>query len=230
MSSATGNKGGPQDMSEEELLAPWYVTGKLEEAEARELEALAKEDPEFLALLAEAGREQQATAAVNEGLGKPSPAVWERLERSIEHESREEAGAQRASFFEGIKTKVSGFFSGLTMPQWQAIAAAAVAICVVQAGAIAYYAQERQPARYGTASGPASSTAAKRAFIVSFSQAATMADINALLDDAGASIVDGPSADALYHLAMRDDTVEAKDIAYKKLRASSAVKMVLPEK
>ncbi len=230
MSSATGNKGGPQDMSEEDLLAPWHVTGKLDEAEARELEALAKEDPEFAALLAEAGRERHATAAVNEELGKPSPAVWARLECSIEEGSREEARVRRAGLFEGIKTTVSGFFSGLTMPQWQAIAAAAVAICVIQAGAIAYYGQERQPARYGTASGPASSAAAKRAFIVTFSDTATMADINALLDDAGANIVDGPSADALYHLAMRNDTLEAKDIAYKKLRASPAVKLVLPEK
>ena len=216
-------------MSEEDLLAPWYVTGKLDEAEARELEALAKDDPEFAALLAEAGREQQAAAAVNEGLGKPSPAVWERLERSIEQESREAARSQRGGFFEGIKTTVSGFFSGFTTPQWQAIAAAAVAICIIQAGAIAYIAQERQPAKYGTASGPASVTT-KRAFIVSFSDAATMADINTLLDDAGASIVDGPSADQVYHLAMRNDTVEAKDIAYKKLRASPAVKLVLPEK
>jgi anti-sigma factor RsiW len=230
MSSATGRKGKPPDMSEEDLLAPWYVTGKLNEAEARELEALAKEDPEFAALLAEAGREQQATAAVNEGLGKPSPAVWQRLERSIEQVSREEARAQRAGFFEGIKTTVSGFFAGLTMPQWQAIAAAAIAVCVIQAGAIAYFVQERQPAKYGTASGPASSAALKPAFIVSFSQTATMADINALLDDAGASIVEGPSADALYHLALPQDTVEMKEIAYKKLRASPAVKLILREK
>jgi len=216
-------------MSEKELLAPWHVTGKLDEAEARELEALAKEDPEFAALLAEAERERQATAAVNEGLGKPSPAVWQRLERSIEQESRE-ARAQRAGFFEGIKTTVSGFFSGLTIPQWQAIAAAAIAICMIQAGAIAYFVQERQPAKYGTASGPASSAALKPAFIVSFSQTATMADINALLDDAGASIVEGPSADALYHLALPQDTVEMKEIAYKKLRASPAVKLILREK
>ncbi|HWJ18315.1 MAG TPA: hypothetical protein VNR65_06270, partial [Geobacterales bacterium] len=81
-----------------------------------------------------------------------------------------------------------------------------------------------------TASGPASNAAAKRAFIVSFSQTATMAEINTLLDDAGASIVEGPSADALYHLAVPGDTVEAQEIAYRKLRASPAVKLVLPEK
>ncbi len=218
-------------MSEEELLAPWHVTGKLTEAEARELEALAKEDPEFAALLAEAGREQQGAAAVNEELGKPSPAVWARLECSIEQESREEARARRAGLFEGVKTTAFGFFSGLTIQQWQAIAAAVVAICVIQAGAIAYLAQDgRQPAKYGTASGPASSAAAKRAFIVSFSQTATMAEINALLDGAGASIVEGPNAEGLYHLAVLKDTVEAKENARKKLRASPAVKLLLPEK
>jgi len=217
-------------MSEEELLAPWFVTGKLDEAEARELEAIAKEDPEFAALLAEAKRERQATGVVNEGLGKPSPAVWERLERSIEQESRDGARAQRAGFFEGIKTALAGFFSGLTTPQWQAIAAAVVAICVVQAGAIAYLAQDGHPAKYGTASGPSAGAATKRAFIVSFSQTATMADINALLDGAGVSIVEGPNADMLYHLGLRNENAEARDAAYKKLRASSAVKLVLPEK
>ena len=93
MPSTNGKKGEPEEMSEAHLAAPWYVTGKLGEAEARELEELAKEDPEFALMLEEAKREAQADIALNESLGKPPPAVWERIERSIESERRERTKA-----------------------------------------------------------------------------------------------------------------------------------------
>ncbi len=231
MPSATENKGGPPDMSEAHLLAPWYAAGNLGEAESRELEELAKEDPEFALLIEEAKREAEAATAVNEALGKPSPAVWERIERSIENEKRVQASVRRAGFIEGVKTSLSGFFAGLSAPQWQGVAAAAVAVCIIQAGAIAYLANSGgEPAKYGTASGPKKVAAIKPAFIVSFSQTATMGEVNALLDGAGLTIADGPNADMVYHLSLRDDNVESKEGAYKKLRSSAVVKLVLPEK
>ena len=69
MPSAMGNKVEPGDMSEAHLTAPWYVTGKLDEAEARELEELAKDDPELALIIEEAKREAQADIALNEFLG-----------------------------------------------------------------------------------------------------------------------------------------------------------------
>ncbi len=231
MPSAMESKGEPPEMSEARLLAPWYVTGKLDEAEARELEELAKEDPEIALLIEEAKREAGAATAVNEALGQPPHAVWERIECSIEQESSERSGARRASFFGGIRNSVSGFFAGLGAPQWQAVAAAAVTVCIIQAGAIAYLSQGGgEPAKYGTASGPQKAAGAKPAFIVSFSQAATAGEIGTLLDGAGLNIVDGPNGDMVYHLSLRDDNLEAREAAYKKLRSSAAVKLVLPEK
>jgi hypothetical protein len=230
MSSAMGNKGEPRDLSEAELLAPWYVTGKLDEAETREVEERAKEDEEFARLINEVKREQKAAAALNEAMGELPQSVWARLEQSVEEERREQSRGRRASFIQSLKTGVSGFFAGFTMQQWQVAAAAAVALCLVQAGAIAYLVQNSGPAKYGTASGPKSTAAVKPAFIVSFSQNATAGEINALLDAAGASIVEGPNADGLYHLAIRNENPEGRDLAYKTLRASAAVKLVLPEK
>src|SRR5512137_3009551 len=132
MPSAMGNKVEPGDMSEAHLTAPWYVTGKLDEAEARELEELAKDDTELALIIKEAKREAQADIALNESLGKPPQGVWERIERSVESEKRAAAASRRAGFIAGIKSSVSGFFAGFSAPQWQAVAAAAVAVCVIQ--------------------------------------------------------------------------------------------------
>ena len=230
MSSAMGNKGEPRDPGEAELLAPWHVTGKLDQAEARDVEELAKEDAEFARLIDEVKREQKAAAALNEAMGELPRSVWERLEQSVEEEGRKQSRDRRTGFIESFKKSVSGFFAGLTMQQWQVAAAMAIAVCVIQAGAIAYLVRDSGPAKYGTASGPKSATPVKPAFIVSFSPDATVSEINALLDAAGASIVEGPNADGLYHLATRNDPPEGRDLAYKTLRASTAVKLVLPEK
>jgi anti-sigma-K factor RskA len=225
------NKDGPREMSEAHLLAPWYVTGKLDEDEARELDELAKDDPELALLIEEAKREAKATTALNEALGDPPQALWDRIERSIEAQTRAERSAQRAGLIAGVKNSVSSFFGGLSMPQWQAVAAAAIGLCIIQAGAIGYLAYNGgEPAKFGVAGGPKTGAEAKSAFIVSFSDKATVAQVSALLDDAGLSIVDGPNADLIYHLGLRDDKVQTKEGAYQKLRSSAAVKLVLREK
>jgi hypothetical protein len=231
MPSATGNKGEPAGMSEAHLLAPWHVTGRLDEAEARELTELASEDLEFAVLLEEARREAEATISVNEALGTPPQAVWERLERSIAQERRPLSPAWLTGALGTAKTSVSSFLAGFSKPQWQALAAAAVAICVVQAGALVYLSSgDHQPAKYVTASGAKTGAQAKHpAFLVSFSPNATIGEINAVLEDAGAIIVDGPNSDMVYHLSLRDDNVSAKDQTYAKLRSSSVVKLILPE-
>ena len=59
---------------------------------------------------------------------------------------------------------------------------------------------------------------------------ATVSAINSLLDAAGASIVEGPNTDGLYHLTIRNENPEGRDLAYRTLRASAAIKLVLPEK
>ncbi len=231
MPLAMGNKGEPPEMSEAHLLAPWHVTGKLDEAEMHELDDLAKDAPEFALLLEEAGREAEATIAVNDALGVPSLAVWERLERSIDQQKQTRPRARLSTLIEGMKDPISSALAGFTRPQWQLAALAAVAICVVQTGAIVYLTRGgNDAAKYVTASGPQTGVSVKpAAFIVSFAQNATIGEVNALLDDAGAMIVEGPNSDMLYHLGLRDDTI-AKEEAFKKLQSSAIIKLVLPEK
>jgi len=216
-------------MDEARLLAPWYVAGKLEDAEARELEELAKEDPEFAKLIVEASREAEAAASVNEALGGPPPGVWARIEKSIGQERQVRSGISAAERFHTLKASFSRFFAGLTMPQWQAAAIAAAALCVIQAGAIVYLSGAgTAPSKFHAASGPQAAT--HSVFIVSFSDEASIGDIGKALGEAGAVIVDGPNADMLYHLGLRNDTVQGKDQAYAKLQSSGLVKLILPEK
>ncbi len=141
MTSRLENNGNPAGMEEKHLLMPWHVTGKLDPEEALELEELAKDDPEFAKLLAEASLEAGATASVNEALGGPSAAVWARIEASVEQEKRAPRASWAAERLASLKDQVSSFFAGLTLPQWQAAAAIAVGLCVLQAGAIAYLAE-----------------------------------------------------------------------------------------
>jgi hypothetical protein len=231
MPSATENNGKPAGR-EARLLVPWYAAGTLEEAEAREVEKLAKEDEEFAKLIAEAKLEFEAAVSVNEALGGPSPAVWTRIEASIGQERRARRSLGLAEIARSLSASISGYLASLTVPQWQAVAAVAVALCVVQAGAVIYLAGSgNAPAKYQSASGPrAPGTAKQSAFIVSFSEGASIGDVSKALDEAGAVIIEGPNADMLYHIGLREDKVEAKDQAYAKLRSSGLVKLILLEK
>ncbi len=232
MPSATENNGKWSGMDEAHLSVPWYVSGKLEDEGARKLEELAREDQEFAKLIADARQESEAAASVNDALGRPSPDVWARLKKSIERERRVQSNVWPRERFRSLKAALSSMIAGLTAPQWQAVAVAALALCVIQAGAIVYLAGGAStPAKYRTASGQQTKTnPGHSAFIVSFSDGATIGDINKSLDAAGAVIVDGPGADMVYHLGLRNDNVEAKDRAYSTLQASGVVKLILPEK
>src|SRR5260370_2839385 len=112
MSSDRVNKGEPPEMSEAHLLAPWYIAGKLDEDEARQIEELAKEDPEFALLLKEASREAEASVSLNEALENLPRSVWERLERTIEDESRARSQAPSSGFMRSAKTSDSRFTAG----------------------------------------------------------------------------------------------------------------------
>ncbi len=229
MPSATENNGSPPGMDEAHLLAPWYVAGSLEEAEAREIEELAKHDEDFARFIAETKREAAETVALNEALGEPSPELWARIEASAELAKPARLGLKERAH--SLSASLANFLSELTAPQWQAVAAAAVAICVIQAGAIVYLAGEKAPPQYQTASGPkAQTTGQTPAFIVSFVDSASIGDIGKALDEAGAEIVEGPNSDMLYHIALRSDNVDAKAQAYAKLRSSGLLKLILPEK
>ncbi len=232
MPLATEDNGEFPSMEEAQLLVPWYIAGKLDDAEARKIEELAYHDKEFAKLIVEANREAEAIASLSKAMGNPPSDLWARIEKSVEQERKARSRSWLDERAAGLKSAIAGLFAGLSAPQWQALAAAAVAICVIEAGAIAYLASsDNTSAKFRTASGPKAEISARHsAFIVSFWDTATIGEINKALDDAGVAVVEGPNADMLYRLALRNDNVGAKDQAYAKLQASGLVKLILPEK
>jgi|SRR5271165_295536 len=229
MPSATGNDGTPPEMSEARLLAPWHAAGTLSGEERRELELLAKEDPEFALLLEGMGREARETVLLNESLGEPSQAVWERLSQSVAEAERAQSRSGLPVFLVSFKERAAAFLDGITKPQWQAVAAFALALCVIQAGVLVSFNRPAGTGKFSVASGPASGAKAASAFIVSFDDKAAMGEITGELSGIGAIIIDGPNAEGLYHLGLRDDTVQARDQAFNKLRSLPAVRLVLRE-
>ncbi len=215
---------------EAHLLAPWYVSGTLDPQDAAWLAELSSSDPELMDLIDEARQEAAEVSAANLSLGEPSQAVWARIEQSIENESRMSWARQLRASVNSLSNAVSDFFGSFTLAQWQAATAFAVALFFIQAGAIVYILGSEPPAKFHTASGAPSHAAAPAAFIVSFNEGASIGDIGSLLDDAGAVIVDGPNADMLYNVALREHGADTKANAYAKLRASKLVKLILPAK
>jgi anti-sigma factor RsiW len=224
------NKRTPSDA---ELNAPWYVSGQLEADEARELEELARQDPELARLLKEMGEEAEAAVALNEALPNPSPQVWRRLEASIEQETGRQTAAVpdklRATFRSAVAA-LAGFMESLSGPRWQMVGAALIALCVIQAATIAYLLRSGgNSGKYTVASGPKVGIPTSAAFLVKFSDSATTAGIVAALDDAGVTIVEGPISGGLFRVALKDAKIIPRDAASQKLKSSEAVTMVLPQ-
>lgn len=231
MSSASENKEGrPPLDGETHLLLPWHVTGQLSRAEAQEMEELAREDPEFARLVKEAELEAKATVSVNNALDPPSPDIWRRLENSIGH--KESAGSRLRQRVSSFKAASRHFFANLTAAEWRLAAAAIMVLCVLQTGAIVYLlSASSNSGKFVAASGPKIHHELPAAsFLVEFDEAAKIGEINAVLEKAGAVIVEGPLPDRVYRLGLLDGSLSAKEAALRELRASPVIIRALPQK
>jgi hypothetical protein len=231
MPSATENKGEYPGMDDARLLLPWYAAGTLGKEDELRLDELAREDAEFAGEAAAAGREAGEAFALNEALGEPPASVWARIEASVAGEKRASGLAALRARLISASGRFSSFLAGLTVPQWQAVAAIAVTLCLVQAGAIVYLAGGGAPAGpHRTASGKETpAIGLKSRFIVSFADETSIADIGMALEEAGAVIVAGPDSAMRYHIGLRAGGADSQASAYRKLRSAGFVKMILPE-
>ena len=235
-SASENNRAGPPG-DDAYLLAPWYVTGKLENAQMRELDELTLRDPEFARLVEEASLEADATASLLGAIDGPSPAVWRRLEASIEKECRPSLRVRAAGVFSSAGNSIREFFDSFSPSDWRFAAAAVLTICLVQTATIAYLIHNSSSdstaasKKFVAASGPKNGEqAVQAAFIVEFTDTATIGDISALFEDADVSIVEGPLADKVYRVGLRGGNLGRKQSAMEKLRASPIIARVLPEK
>jgi anti-sigma factor RsiW len=183
-----------------EDLLPWYAAGTLAPTEARRVEAALARDPE-LARSYELVREELVQAiSLNEALGAPSGALFERLFQRIEAE------APRVPRRLSWRARVQAWLAErrvLHSPRALAWAgAAALAVIVVQAGFLAHLARDGSGAGFEVASGPSAGAGAGAVVLVAFTDGATAAQIAALLQARNATIIEGPRAGGIFRLRL----------------------------
>lgn len=184
-----------RSMDEHELdkLLPWYVNGTLEGEERRAVEDYVARSQHARDQVALLSRIREAVR--EEQPGSPGAFGLARL-RAAMNETRPSPAPREGA------------------TRWRMVAAAAGVVVMVQAGLL--FNRWQEPPAYqplGTGDGAA--------LLVSFSDRATAADIQALLNDIDATIRSGPGSLGLYRLELGEGVDEAEALSI--LRAASGV-------
>jgi len=186
-----------------DLLLPWYVNGTLNAEEQKQVEAYlersshARDEVELLRALRQQVKDEKIE-------NSPGELGLQRLKREIKQEQAE-SGDRMA----GKTLTVASF--------WRPLAIAACLAVVIQAGIMVGL-----PGGDGDvkiAVGPS----APAEIQVTFAPDATEQDIREVLQSAGASIAEGPTALGVYGLRLESDDDAAIEEALATLRASGDV-------
>lgn len=191
-----------------DLLLPWYVNGTLDAEERRQVEAYlersaqAREDVELLRQLRQQVKDQEQE-------NSPGELGLQRLKREIKQDAeRQKASADKMT---GKVVTVASF--------WRPLAVAACLALVIQAGVMV-----GMNAGVITLDGDVSIAGKAPAVLqVTFAPEATEQDIRDVLQAAGASIADGPTALGIYNLRLVDPAGTTVDEALATLRANDTV-------
>ena len=219
-----------QEPSEIEMLLPWHAAGTLNARDAKRVEEALASDPDLARQYAAIQEEYAETIGLNESLGAPSAGAMTKLFAAIENEPE-----RKASRSLNIPSRFAGFFAGLS-PRTLAWSASFGALALLlQAGVIgAVLMKNQQPASFQTASlstdGPITRSLGPEAprALVRFAPDARVADINALLDNYQASIVDAHGG--MFRLQFGTRAMSKEDVAalMNKLKGEKIVNLVVP--
>lgn len=210
----------------EELL-PFYATGVLSAAERKQVADALAADPELRRRLALVEEEQTETILLNEGIAGPSTRALDRLMAAIDAEP------ERAMARSGFGERLAGWLQALTPKQAVWATAAAALVVALQAGALVGLLVNRNSgAAFETASQIGAATAqAGAAFTIIFQPDAKASDIAALMERAGARIVDGPRAGGIYRIMVGDKALsdaESTAVQARFRTEATLVRMISP--
>lgn len=184
-------------------LLPFFANGSLGADERARVEAAIADDPQ---IAAEARTIEQLRQVAHRMPAPQSPGEFglARLHRTLDREQGRTAPAARRAF------------------RIEAVAAIAAVTALFVATATVLF--QNRTLDYYQASGTAPGYDAARVLTVSFDPAAPLSAVNALLAEAGLTIVDGPSAIGLYRVAAVEDGSLDEIVAL--LEASGAITSV----
>ena len=198
-----------------EALLPWYAAGALSAEESARVEAALAERPHLRASLATLADDRYETIALNEALGTPRGDVWARIAAGVEAAPRRRSFGMRFAALLGPRPLLS-----------LATATAALVVLLQGAAIMALLRPGARPPAYETVTAGRSSADA----LVAFAPDAKMADVVALLEQAGATLAGGPKSGGLFEIRLKAQPVTRAgiDAAIKTLSASPLVKLALP--
>ncbi|MBR1226235.1 MULTISPECIES: hypothetical protein [unclassified Bradyrhizobium] len=185
-----------QEPGEIEMLLPFHAAGTLNARDARRVDEALAGDPALAKQYAVIQEEYAETIHLNESLGAPSARAMQKLFAAIDGEPE-----RKPSLSTSLSARVAEFFTRLS-PRTLAWSASLGAVALLlQAGVIGAVLVKNQTASFQTASLSLNQTAAPltrelgaavppRA-LVRFNPDARMSDINTLLENYQALIVDG---------------------------------------
>jgi hypothetical protein len=201
-----------------EALLPFYLNGTLSGAELKSVEDWLESDPGAVAALAEAGMEFSGTAEANEAIRPPADAL-SRFNRALEREAGPARTTRNESWFAAAWNRLMGVPAGLA---W-ATAAAAVALLLVQTVV------DRGRQENGIEIAGSEEDVSKAPFaLVVFKADAKMADVTAFLSANGAVIVSGPTASAVFRIALPVETAAEYDTLFGLIAAQPFVESATP--
>jgi hypothetical protein len=187
----------PGERDEIEMLLPWYATGKLDQADARRVDAYLAQHPEVQARLSLSLAERSETMQVNGPVTAPSKQTVERFMARIGRAKVRETGASSERI--GGWTRrvlVKPFFSHGQI-QWAA--AAATLMIVVQAAVIlSLLMTPEQGVRYETAGGRSEVIAPGTYVDVRFAPDMPLSRIAAAMSELNFTIAGGPKAGGFF--------------------------------
>ncbi len=177
-----------------EMLLPWFVTGKLDAGEAREVEAYLAAHPDMRKQLDLIEAERGDTVMNNEAVGAPSADALHKVMEAIDAKS-----LSRRSGFASLSNLVQSGIDWLgSRSALVPVAAMAAVAIILQAGTIGALLLNRPAPTLGekvshTASAPKAEQPGSFA-LVGFAPTATIHDVELAMKPLGITIADGPKA------------------------------------
>jgi hypothetical protein len=175
-----------------EVLLPWHAAGTLNPRDARRVEEALARDPALASQYAAIREEYAETIALNESLGAPSARAMQKLFAAIDEEP-----ARKPSAWAKMSAGFTGFFARLSPRTLAWTASLGAVALLLQAGIIGAVLTKSPPTSFKTASlsmnEPMTRSLVAEApprALVRFAPDARVADINALLEQYQADIVD----------------------------------------
>jgi hypothetical protein len=226
MSDKSTRENTNESTEELKLLLPWFVTGKLSQADMRRVEAALHKSPELRHDLDIARDEAAETVPLNEAMGTPSRRVFETVMAKVDAEAPERRKSQ--PLVDRLGRRLAAAFAGMR-PRLLTVATAAAALLIVaQAGIVTRLLLKSDQVVYQTASGPSAPTDGATA-LVAFNDNATAGDIARLLQHFKGSIVEGPRAGGLYRVRFADASPADVERIVTELKGRPAVRFAAPE-